>query len=342
MKKQVLILCCFLFSTGLLAQPIINYPANAPAIGDITEIQFVSPDGISHLPAGPDVTWDYSQLNNLQGGSIVAIDPASAPAGAMFPAANIALMMNDSTYTYGLVENDGFYYLGAQLSFSGMPVTMVYSDSRQYMKYPFTYLDTYSDSYEGVSSVLVTEVRSSGESVVMADSYGTIILPNGTYNDVLRISTADVEIDSIFMKGVFLSAVMTTRAQFHWFAPTSVSPLFSIEIIEAAGSTDTVVYYSTTGSGVYEPAKNALSDLRVFPNPADDHLSIEFTAQANDEVSITIVNQLGQQMHSSNPLSNNGMKYSEMIDISDFPPGIYLANVSCKCGSQRTERFVIR
>ncbi|RLD79403.1 MAG: hypothetical protein DRJ15_09505 [Bacteroidetes bacterium] len=33
---------------------------------------------------------------------------------------------------------------------------------------------------------------------------------------------------------------------------------------------------------------------------------------------------------------------SERIDVSTLPSGIYFAHISCDCGKQLTEKFVIR
>ena len=62
MKKLNLFACCIFITATLTAQPSLQYPQNAPAVGDLSEIQFVSPAGLSHLPTGPDVTWVFSDL----------------------------------------------------------------------------------------------------------------------------------------------------------------------------------------------------------------------------------------------------------------------------------------
>lgn len=331
-----------MISASLLAQPSIQYPQNAPKIGDITEIQFVSPTGLSFNSAGPNVTWDFSQLTELSGASISAIDPADAPAGNLFPQANIALKLNDSTYSYCLIDETGFFYLGAQLSFSGYPITMIYSDHRRYIRYPFDYLDTENDLYKGVSSMPPTEIRVTGDSEVIADAYGSLILPYGTYHDVLRLTTIDVEIDSIFAQNIFISEISVTRAQFHWYGQNSASPLFSIEIIEGAGPTDTVAYYATTGAGIADVTKGPISQLNIYPNPAEDHVMISFESSRNEVSTISIVNQLGQLMLSSKTPKNNIGTINESFDISSLPSGLYFVNISCSCGKQLTEKFVVR
>lgn len=342
MKNLFLLVICFSISAVLMAQPSILYPENAPIIGDLTQIQFVSPNGLSPEPSGANVSWDFSQLSNTNSAAIEAISPSEAPEGTLFPTANIALKMNDTTYTYGLIDNTGFYYLGAQLTYAGIPITMIYSDSRKFLQYPFTYLDVYTDFYEGESNVLVTKIKAGGESIVVADAYGTLQLPTGTYNDVLRIATLDIEIDSIFVQDIFVSAATSTRTQFHWYAASSKAPLLSMEIMEAMGTTDTVVFYSTTGAGVGELSGGAISELNIFPNPADDHVVIKYSTSQNIASTISIVNQIGQiVLVREIPESKQG-SFSENFNISTLPSGIYFANVKCSCGKQLTDKFVIR
>lgn len=343
MKNLFFLVICLSISAVLFAQPSLQYPENAPAIGDVTQIQFVSPTGLSTDPVGENVTWDFSQLTNLHGATIEAIDPADAPYGSLYPQANIALKMNDSTYSYCLIDETGFFYLGAQMMQSGNPIIMVYSDSRRYLRYPFDYLDTENDPYKGVSNAPPMEIRVLGDSEIGADSYGTVILPYGTYHDVIRLTTLDVEIDSIFVMTQFIDVVEVTRMQFHWYWQYSTSPLFSIEILSAgSGPADTVAYYATTGAFINDQIHGSISQLNIFPNPADDHVVINFNTSKNNSATISIVNQIGQLIISKDlPASSQG-NFSENIDISTLPSGIYFANVKCSCGKQLTDKFVIR
>ncbi len=344
MKKLYIIALCIFVTGSMLAQPTLTYPDNAPQIGDVSNLQFVSSNGLSHEPVGADVSWDFSQLSNLTAGQVTAIDPSTAPAGNEFPTANIALNMNDSIFTYCLVDATGLYYLGSQMLVAQNSSLKIYTDSRKFMEYPFTYNDIYTDTYKGIVTIEMAnvEVRISAISVVTADSYGTLILPTGTFTDVLRTTTADEEIDSIFEDGAFISEVLVSRIQYLWYAASSSSPLFSMEVSNSTGSLDTCCFYSTTGAGIIEADSEPLSKLNVFPNPASEDLVIEFTSNGENETIISIVNQIGQVMLSKEvPQVTRGL-ISEKIDISKLPSGIYFANVSCSSGKQLTKKLIIR
>jgi hypothetical protein len=342
MKKLYIVVLCIFVAGSVLAQPTLTYLENAPQIGDVSNLQSVSSNGLSHEPVGPDVSWDFSQLNNLTAGQATAIDPSNAPAGNEFPTANIALNLNDSIFTYCLVDETGYYYLGSQMLIAQNSSLKIYTDSRKFMEYPFTYNDTYTDTYKGIVTVEMAnvEVRISAISVVTADSYGTLILPTGTFHDVLRTTTVDEEIDSIYYEGAFLSVMLVSRIQYLWHAPSSSTPLFSMEVSNSTGSMDTCCFYSITEAGIHAVENFSVSELNVYPIPASDHLFIEFQSSGNKAVTISIVNQVGQLVISREIPEQKPGLISEKINISALPAGIYFANVSCKSGNQITEKFV--
>jgi len=344
MKKFYLLLCCIFCAVALLAQPTLQYPQNTPIVGDVAQIQFVATNGLSTGQVGANVSWDYSGLTLLDGGQITAINPSEAPAGAQFPASNVALSMGDTIFTFALTNADGYHYMGSQSITGTFPSVLVYSDYRTFIKFPFTYEDTYFDTYKGVSTTSVADIHVSALTEIFADSWGTLILPTGTYTNVLRTITVDVEVDSVFVMGSYVKSFAVGRTQYSWFAENSTGPLMSIEILsnQYYGYTDTVAYYMLTSSGIGNDTHLQASGLQVFPNPADDHVMVEFDITPNVAATISIVNQVGQFVISRNVTNTLYGSVSERIDISALPPGIYFANVNCNCGKQLTNKFVIR
>ena len=323
MKKFYLLLLCACFTLTLIAQPTLQYPQNAPQIGDVTEINFVATNGLSTGATGPDVNWDYSELSTLYGGQITAIDPAQAPAGNEFPSANVALNMGDTIFTYVLTNTEGYYYLGSQSTTGTFPSLLIYSDSRTFLKFPFTYQNTYFDTYKGVVTTSMADVIVTAESEMEADAYGTLILPNGTYTNVLRTLTVDTEIDSVFVGGFYVKDFNIVRSQYSWFAANSKSPLFSIEILENTyyGVTDTVAYYSSVVTAISDHPDEIVSRLRVFPNPAISHLNIhldQFYRNANLLISDIYGRAVEEVEVSSDKIQ---------INTSSYASGLYLVTL---------------
>jgi len=342
MKKFYLFACCIFLAAALTAQPTLQYPQNAPAVGDLTEIQFVSPVGLTHLPAGPNVTWVYTDITNLgPAGTIEGIDPSVAPNGNLFPQCNVALSWNDSTYTYVMVDESGIYYVGNQLSLGIYNVLYNYSDPRKFMEFPFTFGGSFSDAYKGTSTAEGVEIRVTASSIVTADAYGTLILPSGTFSNVLRTKTIDTEIDSIFIGGTFLMLVPASRTQYSWFSQNSHGPLFSMEIINAMGETDTVCYYLKEEAGIPDPGAS-IQDMKIYPNPAEDHAYVEFIPAAGQTYSLSLVNQVGQEVRTMEITGAPGKQLRKKIDLGTMHAGIYFVKLRCDCGKQLTRKLVIR
>ena len=343
MKKLYLILSSFVLSVTVMAQPTLQYPQNAPSIGDVMVIQFVDTEGLTAGANGPGVTWDYSELTNiLSPGQIIVISPAAAPAGGDFPEASIVFNMNDTIYTYADADQGGLYYQGVQVTSGQIPVKFVYSDYRTYLEFPLAFNDVFTDTYKGVSSVLMTEVRLSATATTTADAYGTLILPSGTFNNVLRVKTEDTEIDSIFLKGMFISVTITNRTQYHWFATDSKGPLFSMEVSDCSGTSDTTCYYTMQGSGTNEMGLPFISNMSVYPNPAAEELQVEFVTDGSTTVRLSLVNQIGQEMLGRTIDAGVPGTIMETIDVRGLPAGLYFASLRCDCGKQLTRKFVIR
>ncbi len=342
MKKFYFLASFVLCTAMLMAQPTVQFPQNAPEIGDVTEIQYVSFDGLSPEPSGANVTWDYSGLTSSSGGQILAIAPSEAPSGEQFPTASVALNMGDSLYTFVLANTDGYFYLGSKTLIGSVPSLLIYSDSRTFLKFPFTYNDTYFDTYKGIITTSMADLHVSAVTEMWADAYGTLILPDGTYSNVLRTVTVDAEIDSVFVGGKFVKEILIDRIQYSWFAQDSKGPLMSIEFCDKTGAVDTCAYYTAAGSGIVDDPVNPVSQLIVYPNPVEDHVMIAFETSQDAGITLSIVNQVGQMMIKKTVAENTQGRIIEQLDISTLPAGIYFANVSCTCGKQLTAKFVIR
>lgn len=75
------------------------------------------------------------------------------------------------------------------------------------------------------------------------------------------------------------------------------------------------------------------SNISVFPNPVSDQLTVSFNGTMQKEVSVKVINILGQTMSEDKLASvNNG--YQHKMDISKLNPGIYFVEVSNAEGSK--------
>lgn len=343
MKKFLLLTVCVFFTLAINAQPMLQYPQNALEVGDAVDIQFVVPNGLDPMPMGANVSWDYSQLINAGApGQISAISPSAAPSGNEFPEANVVLNMNDTIYTYIKADANMVEYLGTKATFFEFDALLIFNDYKKYMDYPFPFGAFYTDTYSGVSSVMTAEIRLTASTSVMYDAYGTLVLPNGTFENVIRTKSTDIEIDSILVNGFLIKTVSVIRDRYNWHTQDGFNPIFSMEIQEVNGMKDTVCYYTTSTSGIGNPGTLQMTELRTYPNPAEEYLNVSFTSGCQGPVRINIANQVGQNMVEHLITQNAYGQVTERIDISKLPAGIYFVSVLCSDLRQLTGKFIIK
>jgi hypothetical protein len=100
------------------------------------------------------------------------------------------------------------------------------------------------------------------------------------------------------------------------------------------GTVDASVTFcsSPCNVGVEELASN---EILVYPNPARESFTIEYSEQATGRLSFELFNLLGELV-----LSDELSETSTQIDISALNSGVYLCKISDSFGSVTTERLV--
>lgn len=86
--------------------------------------------------------------------------------------------------------------------------------------------------------------------------------------------------------------------------------LDAVGVIHSASSAQTIVDYD---------------NITVFPNPANDHLEVEFDSQELFNCNIRIYSEFGQQIVSKVLKSTDS---NQIIDVSEFPNGLYLVRLN--------------
>lgn len=102
-----------------------------------------------------------------------------------------------------------------------------------------------------------------------------------------------------------------------------------VETDRAFGNSLTTRFYA---SGVLQVEDNSLEGVQLFPNPAQDLLTITNAEQAE----IRIFNILGQELLKTTALSSN-----ETVNVSAFQSGSYFVKIS-KDGKTTTKKLLIR
>lgn len=240
MKKNSTFFLLFLLwvvSLTLNAQPTLTADNNFPSPGSEYLRFNCNATGINQGPAGADVAWNFNALTSI--GLINAGQYLTAEETAyevFFPGTNLAESFTDGTLFFYFDNADSIALSGFLQPIGGTNLQQVaYANPLKYMEYPFSYGSSFSDmatrtygNYNGTITINVT-----------ADAYGTITLPNGTFDDVLRvhsiIHTQDVATGSNFIVDDDL---------YEWYIEGHPKPLFAIRYrtIDNNGNITTATY----------------------------------------------------------------------------------------------------
>lgn len=101
----------------------------------------------------------------------------------------------------------------------------------------------------------------------------------------------------------------------------------------------TVVEFNEAAPGTDGIDENSVASLAVYPNPATDVANVTLNLNDASQVSINIVNTLGQTVYNDNLGTVNG-EQNIQINTTDLEEGIYLINVSVN-GAVMTKRISV-
>ena len=103
----------------------------------------------------------------------------------------------------------------------------------------------------------------------------------------------------------------------------------TLSVINGCGSTDSTFTVNVTGIGIVEPSFG--KSLSIYPNPTLGNVNIDFSVNGVDDVTISIVNALGQTI-SKQKLGNVSGEVNHNINLSSKPKGVYLVQIESNEG----------
>ncbi|MFZ6050634.1 T9SS type A sorting domain-containing protein [Halocola ammonii] len=319
-----------------LAQPVIN-SSNFIISGD-TQIRWIELEytDVTDL-SGSNQTWDLSDLEASGTEENFGFIPSEGtPFEDNFPSANYAWTMENSAYFYHDISTTKWDELGFAFTEEETDVTLTYSNPRTILSFPLAYSSTHEDDYAGSLSGFGFETQIAGNYSYVVDGYGTLILPSGTLNNVLRLKVEYQETTS-FM-GEVGEVENTTIYQFYVNGiPYPVAAIQYTEYESEDGiEVESYSYYTDqTISGVEENVQPV--SVEVWPNPANEMVNVKvYNSSETLEVNIFDINGklVKQQV--------GGMKGTNQFHISteDLSSGFYTIQV-IQPGSSKAIKLIV-
>lgn len=314
MKKSLLFVFAAGFSMANFAQTTINgSDVNNYAGQTYTDnnTSYVSPGN-----AGANQTWDLSSLTST--GTLTTTVASATNNGA-----NLSFSTGSGSIAYYSVNSSAMEMVELYTS----NTTITYSNGEKALQYPLTYNSNYTDTFRAtfMSGGIYPAVRA-GQNMLTVDGYGTLILPNQTITDVLRINLQENYADTIDMAGSPYIINYSTNI-YLWYRAGSHFPLANMTTANYGGQ--------TTSYGTYTAATNVgiariegVESITILGNPVQSQLN--FLVEANDskEIEYSLVDLSGQVVYQTNTTTVLPGSNQLSINTDNLAKGMYALKIS--------------
>jgi hypothetical protein len=72
----------------------------------------------------------------------------------------------------------------------------------------------------------------------------------------------------------------------------------------------------------------AKNEFTVFPNPVSDLTYVNYKTDRRSIIGITVINQQGIVLYSSSATSKPAGEFTETLNLTSYPPGVYLVRLT--------------
>lgn len=329
MIKQLLFCCAIPISGAVFAQPIIQSTDFHPAIGETIVNHFRNGSVPDQGAPGGNQTWDLSTMATSYVEPAIYLEPS-----ADYPGTTISYDVSNPTAegTFHVLQNTaGRFIYGFELFLNGsLARTYHYDDPMQTMVFPIQMGASFTDSSSCTITAGSDVYQRTGTRTVAADGYGTLITPEGTFADVIRMHF--VTDDTDFHDGV---PTDTYHAEgYYWYKAGFHDELaiVSSNTTNGGAAVTTGVYLEVDDLRV--PSANE-SKVKLWPNPAKDKVTIAVDPETVAGVTVTDLQGKAIQVDVN--------QFSELLvlDMTGFAKGVYVVEISYLSGSSWQTRLTV-
>ena len=297
-------------SQMFFAQSPVSASDLNPQNGDVFQyhtVNYVSPGN-----AGLNQTWDFSGMTELTlspGISAINVStPGSKGLDSIFTTSNIIEETQGGSFVMK-TSNNALQITGAIISGENL----IYSNFENILVYPLTINETHTDTWEANLSIQGFSLNRSGSTTVTVDGYGTLITPKGTYENVYRVHIEQDYTDSGYSNSHY------QNHQYSWYKAGIHSHIAMLTdyYVDGSNSYSRGAYLENQTLDVNQLTTN---QTKIFPNPANEKLTISFDKPQSLNSSVTISDLLGNIVYESK-LSE--LNQSLIVDTQQFAEGFY-------------------
>lgn len=284
------------------------------------------------IETGTDFTWDFSFIDTsaYQTDTIEFVILDSICDGLFLPGGNYygsypnsnTYIKKDYHYSFYSNSNSGYFWEGDGICLTNNTTFGYCTIMKKIMDFPFTYNSAATGSFYGtVPNFPFPYMFFSGYVDIVADGYGTLILPNITFDNVLKLTIMETwQNDPLPPDTTYYDT---------WYSPEVPHPVLSIR------SSLVVRYFDEI---ITETGKQLAPDktFDLYPNPATTHVMIALSEQPRQKLNYSLFDLLGNSL-SADIISMTENKF--VIDVHGLKPGIYFIRIDLD-GNVIVKKFI--
>lgn len=205
-------------------------------------------------------------------------------------------------------------------------------------------------------NVFISTIGDKTDSITLTDWQYTPTMKTATWYSV--VTTYDNNVSKIYVNGVLKSTINTAPGPIgaHGsvglsigstrFGNTPYDPyalagdIDDLRLYNRALNATEVAFYNKIANGIESEFNDEDKTISLYPNPNDGNFTITYTLPSGKDMSIEILNSLGQLVYRTQLTSNVG-RTTKTIKTSDLSDGLYLLRTNVD-GVHRSQIFVIR
>lgn len=341
MKKTFTTVLAFCFIQQFTIAQITITSKSGYYPGDFYTIQPCSTNNNMPSAAGANVNVNYATLEN-NGSSQTAsfILPSTTPFSSSFPAATAASSLASSQ---GGVNTVYYNVTSSKIELLGLRTptySMIYTNPQEILKFPTAYNDNYSDNFSASYTIDPYEGKRSGTGVSIADAYGNITTPTGTY-PYLRVKTTQTIYDTLTVNGNIVNVSLNTTVSYNYFNSEYKTSLFNYSESNTPQGTSKSAYYYLTGTTGINERSFLKQSIKLYPNPAKQTLWIDIDLNQLGNVDFKVFDIYGKLMDTQIKTSSITEANSIPLNISSLTPGFYSLVIESENGIAKSTKFIV-
>ncbi len=327
--KQPILLVLGLYAYCGHAQPTVT-TAIIPTFGDSLHYVWAgAADPLDGL-TGAGQTWDFSSLASNQQQPdyyFKFLDPANTPHADRYPNAELAATTPDDNYIYYALSNGTLELVGAVAEVPNFGTAFSdYDNNETETVFPMDFGNSHSDTFDGTNSVGAFSSDFNGTWSAQVDGYGTLVLPIGTFTNVLRTK----EERTFNLTGV------PGESSTLWRYSTPDRSLWLLSIEQFDNGSPDLVFYASSPQVVTSSREVGPAGFSIFPNPVKAGQQVIFE-NGNGRTAEVVLSDFSGKIFSEKMLNDGKFELSP-----DLPPGLYFLKIKNSEGGFFTEKIIVQ